>query len=79
MKLNYTWRWTIVLACFMNLTGILFTIILLPDSPKWLYENQRYGECIRAIKSMAKINRSRSVIPSGEMYGQVKASPSDSE
>ena len=72
MKLNYSWRWTMFLACFMNVIGIMFTVLMLPDSPKWLFENQRYRECLHAIKSMATINRSRNIIPSSDEYEQIK-------
>lgn len=68
MKLNYSWRWTLILACSMNFAGIVLTMLLLPDSPKWYYENRRYRECLQAIQTLAKLNRSRNIIPSADQY-----------
>lgn len=68
MKFNRSWRWTLALACAMNFVGIILTILLLPDSPKWYYENKRYKECLAAIKRMARLNRSPHTIPSRDQF-----------
>lgn len=68
MKLNRSWRWTLALACVMNLVGIVLTMLLLPDSPKWYYENRRYKECLEAIKTMAQLNRSSHTIPPSDKF-----------
>ena len=62
-KLNFGWRWTLLLACVLNFIGILLTSILLPDSPKWLYEKKKYKECVAAIRSMAELNNVRNFMP----------------
>lgn len=41
-------------------TGFLFMIInllVLPESPKWLYSQKKYAECSDALAKLAKLNK----------------------
>lgn len=40
---------------------ILFALIGIPESPKWLYSKKRYEECHDVIRYMAKVNRVDSI------------------
>ena len=63
MKVGFSWRWTVVLAIVMNAVGIVLTCVLLPDSPKWLYETKQYKKCVEAVTDLAEMNNVREFRP----------------
>lgn len=46
-----------VWAICQGLLGFILMFCIMPESPKWLYSQGRYKECLKAMKLMAKINR----------------------
>lgn len=68
MKLNFSWRWTVLFAAIMNFIGVLLTGLLLPESPKWLFETKQYKKCIESVRSLAEENNVRTFMPSQDSY-----------
>lgn len=68
MKVGFSWRWTVVLAIVMNAIGIILTCVLLPESPKWLYETKQYKKCVEAVFALADWNNERDFRPSQDFY-----------
>lgn len=54
--ISKSWYWIILYAASTNLIFQIIGFWLLPESPKWLYEQKRYIECVRALKRMATFN-----------------------
>ena len=49
------WRWPQFVGLIQ--AAICFAIIcFIPESPKWLYEKERYQECYTVLETMAKVN-----------------------
>ena len=40
----------------LNVIGVLGTLIVIPESPKFLYAKGRIQECIQKIQYIARIN-----------------------
>ena len=43
-------------AICMHLVAAAVGIVFVPESPKWLYVNQRWQDCQTVIKRMAEFN-----------------------
>ena len=43
-------------AICMHLVAAAVGIVFVPESPKWLYVNQRWQDCHSVIKRMAEFN-----------------------
>lgn len=50
------WYWTAVVPTVVN-TLVLFALVYLPESPKWLYDQKRYKDCRIVLEKMAKMNK----------------------
>jgi len=48
-QLNYSWRWTVIFAAVLNLVCLLVSLLILPESPSWLFEKKRYTECHQSL------------------------------
>lgn len=51
------WYNITALATALNGLGVLLAITFLPESPKWLFDQKRYGECQQVLSYMAWQNR----------------------
>jgi hypothetical protein len=40
----------------MNIVGVIGILLLIPESPKYLYASGRIKECVQKIRYIAKIN-----------------------
>ena len=79
MKVGFSWRWTVVLAIVMNVVGIILTLVLLPDSPKWLYETKQYKKCVDSVFFLAEWNNVREFRPSQSFYKMLETDSDDDE
>jgi hypothetical protein len=49
------WIWTLLYAIFLN-TLACFFLLWVPESPKYLYSQQRFKECYHVLKRMKEFN-----------------------
>ena len=54
--ISKTWVWTVVFGTALNVL-ILVIHPFVPESPKYLLDKNRYGECYQVLKKMASFNR----------------------
>ena len=47
------WEYIIIFYVCEGFFVLIFHFTFLPESPKWLYENQRYHECFKVLDSIA--------------------------
>jgi MFS family permease len=47
--LSKEWKWTVVFAAVEAFLSVVVVILILPESPKWLYKEKRYEECQKAL------------------------------
>ena len=59
--ISKNWFWTIFFALCMNVLSLILGIFYVPESPKWLYDKQRYEECADVLTYMAKWNGKNSL------------------
>lgn len=74
--ISKSWYWIILYAASTNLLFQAIAIWLLPESPKWLNEQKRYVECVRALKRMASFNGEKSL---GKIHALLSASAEKAE
>ena len=60
---NFGWKWPVVFAATINLVALILTFVFVPESPKWLYEKERYIESYKVFKKMAAINGRKNNTP----------------
>ena len=39
------WKYQIIFGAFLGLISFIFVLIFVPESPEWLYSQQKYVEC----------------------------------
>lgn len=54
--ISKSWYWIILYAAVSNIIFLAIAIWFLPESPKWLYDQKRYVDCVRVLKKMANFN-----------------------
>lgn len=54
--ISKSWRPPIVLATLLAFISGVYVYLKVPESPKWLYSQQRYLECLKALNYMAGKN-----------------------
>jgi len=57
------WRGSVIFALCQWLIGYSILFFILPESPKWLYDNKRYKECYKALIYMSKFNQGKEPTP----------------
>ena len=50
------WHYTLYWASFVQTVTITNILFFIPESPKWLYDQKKWGELNKAMKYMAKVN-----------------------
>jgi len=50
------WRWVILYAVCSGTLALIIGVFFLPESPKWLYEKERFVQCAKSLAYMGKIN-----------------------
>lgn len=53
---SINWKYTFAFGCLEHIVGILLNYFYVPESPKWLYNEERYQECSIILNKMAKFN-----------------------
>lgn len=56
------WYWTAIVPTVVN-TLVLVALVFLPESPKWLYDQQRYKDCAKVFEKMSKMNNKKGKLP----------------
>ena len=54
--MSKNWHWMIVYVASLSFVLFFVHLLFMPESPKWLYEKQRYRECLMVFEKMAKFN-----------------------
>lgn len=50
------WHYIIIFAAFEQGLTILLILFLIPESPKWLFNQKKYHECYKSLEYMARNN-----------------------
>lgn len=56
LYISSDWRWLILYAAASNLLAFLISAYLLPESPKWLYSQDKFAECAKVLLYIGKFN-----------------------
>lgn len=72
------WYWPVLFGTCLNLL-VLFIHPFVPESPKYLYDQKRYGECNHILKQMTSLNQVRTPTPRIDNLLKVSHSVNKSE
>ena len=50
------WYWVEIFAISQGTICLLILIFLIPESPKWLYDNKKYKKCYECLQKIASYN-----------------------
>jgi len=50
------WKPVFIFALILNVVVWCIVVVILPESPKWLYNKKKYKECKQAFDKMANFN-----------------------
>jgi MFS family permease len=54
--LSKNWKPVFIFALVLNIIVLAIVVLVLPESPKWLFNKKKLGEFKKAITKMAKFN-----------------------
>lgn len=54
--MSKNWIYVAYFNVLLSSSATLMSIIFVYESPKWLYDMKRFGECAKVLKSIARIN-----------------------
>jgi len=54
--ISRNWYWIELYAFCQGVITLLILVYFIPESPKWLYDNQKYEECYNTLNQIASYN-----------------------
>jgi len=60
-KICKDWHWLLVGATIEQVLTIILITCFLPESPKWLFHQQKWTECYNTFEYMSKINKKKMI------------------
>ena len=57
------WRWSVAIGILECLIGYTLLYLIVPESPKWQYDQGHYKNCYKTLQYMARFNKAGKHLP----------------